>query len=203
MVVSCLAVAIVAAVAGHVMPGTGGDSSEVVGAVIKSSSGAEGREPDSVESDNEGQSGLGLAERTVPAKAITSSLLEPKSWFTPPPPPKQVPATQASLTPAAPPAPPAFPFTYIGRVVDRQDVILFLSRNDTQYAVRANDTLDNNYRVDKITDEEAVLTYIPLNTQQTIHFGDGQGEALQATPVQLPQAPTQPAQPVPQRISGF
>ncbi len=56
-------------------------------------------------------------------------------------------------------------------MVNRNEVVLFLSRNDVHYVARVNDVLDGTYRVDKISDNEAVLTYIPLNVQQTLPFG--------------------------------
>jgi hypothetical protein len=108
---------------------------------------------------------LSAIKRTVPKKIETSGLFESKSWYAAPPPPPA-----ASLAPPPPPTAPALPFVFIGRVIDRNVVTLFLSRNDRQYAVKLNDVLDDSYRVDKITDSNAVLTYLPMNIQQTLVF---------------------------------
>ena len=71
-----------------------------------------------------------------------------------------------------PPAPvaPALPFIFIGRMIDGNDVVLYLLKNGRQYSAKVNDTLDDSYRVDKIIDKLAVLTYLPMNVQQTMDF---------------------------------
>lgn len=53
---------------------------------------------------------------------------------------------------------------------DGNDVVLFLTKSNRQYAVKVNDVLDDTYRLDKITDNNAVLTYLPMNIQQTLVF---------------------------------
>lgn len=77
------------------------------------------------------------------------------------------------LPPAPPPAPtaPALPFTYLGRMVENDSAVLFLSKQDQSYSVRENGVLDKNYRIDKIDSNQAVFTYLPLNIQQTLTFG--------------------------------
>lgn len=107
---------------------------------------------------------LSAIKRTVPDNIQTSGLFQSKTWYTPPP---QQPAN--SLPPPLPSAP-SLPFTFIGRMVDGNEVILFLSKNGRQYTVKANDVLDDTYRLDKITDSDAVLTYLPMNIQQTLVF---------------------------------
>jgi hypothetical protein len=60
------------------------------------------------------------------------------------------------------------PFTYIGKMVDGKKVVIFLLKNDVQYVAQINDVLDGMYRVDDISDDEVVLTYIPMNARQTL-----------------------------------
>ena len=76
------------------------------------------------------------------------------------------------LPPPPPPAPvaPPFPFVFIGRYVENNSTVLFLSKQDRAYSVKIHDEIDNLYRVDKIENEQAVITYIPLNIQQTLSF---------------------------------
>lgn len=105
---------------------------------------------------------LSTIKRPVPDNIQTSGLFQSKTWYTPPP---QQPASSLP-----PPSAPSLPFTFIGRMIDGNDTILFLSKNGRQYTVKANDVLDDAYRVDKITDNNAVLTYLPMNIQQTLLF---------------------------------
>lgn len=138
--------------------------SEVVGAVDKhaiyglDSSGQRERAQDAIRYD------LSAIKRTVPDKIQDSKLFQATTWYTPPP------TAPVSMLPPPPPSAPPLPFTFIGRMMDGKDVILFLSGNGHQYTVKANDVLDDTYRVDKITDNDAVLTYLPMNTPQTLAF---------------------------------
>lgn len=167
--------------------GAGEDSSsEIVGPAVKSSR-SSGHE-DGTKPEVGSRLDLSLLRRSGLHKARSSSLLEPKSWYTPPPPPP----TPASVLPPPPPSAPTLPFTYIGRMVDRGDVTLFLSKNDIQYVVRVHDVIDDTYRVENIGEREAILTYTPLNTQQTLQFGSATGESpsltAQATQSTVPAA---------------
>ena len=75
--------------------------------------------------------------------------------------------------PPPPPAPvaPALPFTYMGRMVESNNTTLFLSRQDQSYSVKINSVLEKNYRVDQISNDQVIFTYLPLNVQQTLSFG--------------------------------
>lgn len=137
-------------------------SSEVVGAVTKekrslSSSGG-------VEQASEVHFDLSAIKRPKPKPVRTTRLFDSKSWN--PPPVQPVPAYVAPSQPMAS----TLPFTFIGRMVDGNVVTLFLSKNDRQYAVKENDILDDVYRLDKVGEGGAVLTYMPTNTQQTLSF---------------------------------
>lgn len=131
---------------------------------------------------------LSAIKRTVPANPKSSGLFQSKSWYVPPP------APPASSLPPPPPTAPLLPFTYIGRMIDGSAVTLFLSRNDRQYTVKMNDVLDDTYRVDKITGSSAVLTYLPMNVQQTLIFSAVTMSTSPSTPalnstMQLPVIP--------------
>lgn len=105
---------------------------------------------------------LSVIKRTVPDNIQASGLFQSKTWYAPPQPVRSL--------PSPPPSAPSLPFTFIGKMVDGEEVILFLSKNDRQYTVKANDILDDTYRLEKITDNNAVLTYLPMNIQQTMTF---------------------------------
>lgn len=138
-------------------------SGDVVGAVTK-----DARTPgvsSGSEQTAEMHFDLAAIKRPVPKAVRTTRLFDSKSWYTPPPAPP-VPAYVPPLQPTAP----SLPFTFIGRMIDGNVVTLFLSRNDRQYTVKEKDVLDASYRVDKIGESDAVLTYLPTNTQQTLPF---------------------------------
>lgn len=90
-------------------------------------------------------------------------VFQAKSWYVPPPPPKPV--------PPPPPAPPPLPFTYMGRLLEDDKLTIFLSKQDRHFAVKAGDTLDGAYRVESVSAQQVVLTYLPLNMQQTLTLG--------------------------------
>ena len=90
-----------------------------------------------------------------------ANAFEPRSWA--PPPPK-------SALPPPPQAPP-LPYTYIGKIVDEGQVVVFLTRQERNYAVRSGDKLDDTYQVDDIKPNVMLLTYLPLNLQQSLTIG--------------------------------
>ena len=110
---------------------------------------------------------LSTIKRRIPRNVHTAELFESKSWYVPPPAPKV--AAPVHVPPPQPTAP-ALPFTFIGRMFDGKEITLFITRNDQHYAVKEKDVLDENYRVDKIDQSEAMLTYLPTNTQQALSF---------------------------------
>lgn len=110
---------------------------------------------------------LAAIKRPMPKSVRASGLFESKSWYVPP---VVQTASVPAYTPPPQPVAPSLPFTFIGRMVDRGEVTLFLSRNDRQYTVKEKDVLEDTYRIDKIGEGEALLTYLPTNTQQTMSF---------------------------------
>ena len=82
---------------------------------------------------------------------------------------------QPRALPAAPPPPapsaPFLPFTFLGRMVENDSTVIFLSKQDQSYSVKINSVLDKDYRVDMINNDQVVFTYLPLNIQQTLSFG--------------------------------
>ncbi len=71
---------------------------------------------------------------------------------------------------AAPSAPP-LPFTYIGKMIDGDVVTVFLAKQNQDYNLKLNDVVDNTYRIEQIGDDRVVITYLPLDTQQTLNIG--------------------------------
>jgi hypothetical protein len=87
------------------------------------------------------------------------------SWAPPPPPP-------APPAPPPPPSPPPLPYRYMGQLLEDGTLTVFLTRQNQNYAVKAGDALDGGYRVDSINNQRMVLTYLPLNMQQSLAIGN-------------------------------
>ena len=73
--------------------------------------------------------------------------------------------------PSEPVAPP-LPFRYLGQMTDEGRVTLFLSVNERNIAVRAGETIDDQYRIESIDNGVAVFTYLPLKHRQTLPVGE-------------------------------
>src|SRR3954469_12092305 len=85
---------------------------------------------------------------------------EPRSWAPPAP----------RMKPAPPQAPP-LPFTYIGKMMEDGRIVVFLTQGERNFAVRSGDKLDNLYQIDDIKPTTMLLTYLPLNKQQSLAIG--------------------------------
>lgn len=103
-----------------------------------------------------------LGKRVAPAPA--GDPFQTQSWA---PPAESMP--RRNLAPPRPVAPP-IPFDYIGKMVDDATTIVFLRRQDRNYVVRAGDTLDGTYRVEKVGDDALELVYLPLGARQALPF---------------------------------
>ena len=91
-----------------------------------------------------------------------------RSWAPPPDP--------EAARPRPPPRPqaPPLPFAYMGKMVDGDTTVVFLANEDRNYVARVGETLDGTYRVERIADNEMVVTYLPLKIKQTLPLhGDG------------------------------
>jgi len=87
------------------------------------------------------------------------------SWLPPPPP---VAAPAEPVRPPPPTAPPV-PFGYVGQIdakAARPQV--FLSNGDQLLIVSPGDVIDNQYRVESVSESDVVLTYVPLHERQVV-----------------------------------
>lgn len=94
------------------------------------------------------------------------NLFVTKSWYVAPPPP---PPVQAA--PPAPPTAPPLPFTFLGRYWDSGKLIFFLVSGDRILSVKKGDIVDGNYRIDGVSGATLVITYLPLNSKQSLDMG--------------------------------
>jgi len=104
-----------------------------------------------------------LGKRVAPAPA--GDPFGTQSWE-----PPVVYAPRRNLPPPPPQAPP-IPFAYVGKMVEGGTTTVFLARANDNYLVRAGDTIDGTYRVEKIDDDAMVLIYLPLRARQVLPFG--------------------------------
>jgi hypothetical protein len=80
--------------------------------------------------------------------------------------------TQAVIqAPAPKPVAPPLPFKYLGLMVDRGQVIVFLGRGDDLMSLKQGEVVANQYRVEDANEAAVTFTYLPLNEKQTLHFG--------------------------------
>jgi len=113
-----------------------------------------------------------LSRRVTDGKAA-SALFHSQSWYVAPPPPPPAPYV-APPPPPAPTAPP-LPFNVMGSYARPGDgTVYFLTRGDRVFDVRVGDTIDNIYSVDGEAKGALLLTYKPLNIQQTLPLGGTQ-----------------------------
>jgi hypothetical protein len=99
-----------------------------------------------------------------PMKTGSEEMFAGKSWYVPPPPPPPV--------PPPPPAPPPLPFTYLGKLLEGERSVVFLTKLNRNYTVKPGDIIENTYRVEEIRVPMMTLTYMPLNMKQTLYIGE-------------------------------
>lgn len=96
------------------------------------------------------------------------------SWLPPPP---LVRVTPPAAPPPVPvPVAPPLPFAFVG-LMEKGGIHpqAFISRGESLLIVAAGDLLENNsYRVEAITAQQVVMTYLPLNTRQTLNISGSQ-----------------------------
>ncbi len=110
------------------------------------------------------------SERIVPDKAA-GALFAAQSWYVAPPPPPPAPPGP-NLPPPAPAAPP-LPFVFMGSYKSEDGAsTYFLTAGDRVYDVKVGDNLDNTYSVDDVKSGQMLLTYMPLNIQQSLSVGE-------------------------------
>lgn len=66
---------------------------------------------------------------------------------------------------------PVNPYRYVGKLVEGEEVIVFLTDGRKNYAVRTGDTLDDTWKVIFIHPPEMMLQFLPLNTQVSVQVG--------------------------------
>ena len=97
-------------------------------------------------------------------------------------PPKTKPGTAVRTAPAAvapppsapPPSAPPLPFTYMGKLMSGGDLAVFLVQGERNLVVHEGDTIDSLYRVERISEADITVVFLPLNQRQIIPIGEPQ-----------------------------
>lgn len=79
------------------------------------------------------------------------------------------PQQQAEVPPPAPSAP-ALPFKYFGKLTQHGKTEVYVMRGDELLAVAAGEKIDNEYKVESISDTAIGFTYLPLKTRQNLEL---------------------------------
>lgn len=69
---------------------------------------------------------------------------------------------------AAAPVAPALPFQYMGEIIDRGKRTLFVLRGEDHYSLVPGKKIDDQYKVERITDTAVTFTYLPLGVRQNL-----------------------------------
>lgn len=99
-----------------------------------------------------------------------AGLFEPGQWQVDVPTVKVAPIVPVAVAPAAPLAPP-LPFRAIGRYEEDGAVGFFIQHNDRNLVVRLGDTIDGQYKVERVQGNVLTLTHLPTNQTQTLDVG--------------------------------
>lgn len=138
------------------------DSDPAVAAVARS---AKGKAPGAAAASN--------AAAVVPIKDLSPAgdLFAARSWNAEPVLgtviEQPVVVTPEVQVPTAPP----LPFQFVGRLGDRSDLQVFLQSGEKIYVVRKGDVIDETWRLERISDKELSLVYLPLRLAQTLSVG--------------------------------
>lgn len=116
------------------------------------------------ENNDAGQLNLVRLERLERRKfsAQAGDIFSRKSWVPPPPPTK-----------APPPSAPPLLFKYLGKVTEGDETRIFLALAEQNYVVKAGENINDQYRIDEVTDYAITFTYLPLGAKQMLSTASG------------------------------
>ncbi|NOU26023.1 MAG: hypothetical protein HOO90_10880 [Methylotenera sp.] len=71
-----------------------------------------------------------------------------------------------------PPTAPVIPFKYIGKIWGDDEYQVFISFNGKNLIIKEGETIQQTYKVEKISPPTMTLTYIPMNILQSMQIGE-------------------------------
>ncbi|MET3106036.1 hypothetical protein AAKU67_000513 [Oxalobacteraceae bacterium GrIS 2.11] len=104
---------------------------------------------------------VGLDGKKIDSKA---SIFGMQSWTPPPPVDPKI----ANPPPPPPPTAPPLKFTFVGKKFEDGVWEVYLARGDETYITQVNGVIAGTYRVDSISKNAIVFTYLPLNQVQRL-----------------------------------
>ena len=108
-----------------------------------------------------------------PFGPLAPEFVPPPQVVAPPPPPPPVAAEPA---PPPPPTAPPLPFTAVGAIQGKKiangQLQAFIQHGDNLSVIQKGDTVAGSYRVDEITSDRVVFTYLPLGQKQSLQLLD-------------------------------
>lgn len=127
--------------------------------------------PDGVGASGAGGGVLGAARVQVLRQQLSGTasadVFAPRSFYVAPP-PKPVVAVQPP-----PPTAPPLPFAYMGRFQEGgAPVVIFLTRGERLYSVRVGEMIDETYRIEKLTPNEVIFIYLPMDERQVLRIAE-------------------------------
>lgn len=119
-----------------------------------------------------------------PFGPLAPEFAPPPQVVAPPPPPpapaqpRKPPPPPVAVEPAPPPQPtaPPLPFTAVGAIQGKKigngQQQAFIQHGDNLSVIQKGDTVAGSYRVDEITSDRVVFTYLPLGQKQSLQLLD-------------------------------
>ena len=169
-----IALAVAAGIAVVVAAQQGGaDDGPAVAEVVQKADRAGGKTP---RAEGRGHEDLALAQTLTldPASlqrggaAAPADAFQKKSWYVPPPPP---PVVYVPPPPPPPPTAPPLPFTFMGRYMESDKPVYFLTAGERLLMVHTGDVIDGTYRIEGVVANKLDITYLPLNIKQSVDIG--------------------------------
>ncbi len=96
--------------------------------------------------------------------SLAEANLFPAQSFRPPPPPPPPPA------PPPPPMAPPVPFSFVGIWTEAGKESVFLGQGERTLRAQKGDELAGGWRLDQLSPDALVFTYLPLNQQRTLRI---------------------------------
>ncbi|MFO1318355.1 MAG: hypothetical protein U1F52_01955 [Burkholderiales bacterium] len=123
--------------------------------------------------DEEAAPALDLSRLRRDPAPVRADPFGARNWDPPPPkmPARAVRSENVEAPPPPPPQAPPLPFTYVGMLDEGDRVTVFLANANQDLAVKSGDVIDGVYRVDEVTSQRVVVTYLPLGQQQSLSIG--------------------------------
>ena len=81
----------------------------------------------------------------------------------------RVSVARVAIAPPPQPVAPPLPFQYVGQIKGREGPTVLLSRGEESFSVKPGEPIDNDYRLESMTDEALTIVYLPLNERQTLN----------------------------------